>query len=476
MSARKTTEQAMSVKRALVEFHNFASLGEPERALRHYREENIRRGGLLTAYRHLVPALSPFLEIGANAGHTSYFLANERGADGFALDLSADALVHGQSLMTAWDYQRSPVLVTGDALRLPFRDGSLALVMTFQTLSQFPDTGAVLAEAARVLAPGGAFFFAEEPVRRILTLGLYRAPYPEQMNTWEKWLFEQGWLEFIARDVIGAGQEESFGIRQNHRHNLNDWYKLLHEHFEFVHLVTFDRNRGWPNKQVQRVVWKWNPQAAPKRCASLLGATLAGICRKGGELPPPGAPMEALACPDCADGLDNPSPGELRCPACGYTAQRESGVFNLLNSKDRAELYPGPRPDILNFSKPGHESGLFEGFFDNEGSFGNRYRWIGPKAAFRLIPARPEPAMVRIRGYAHPAMFEVSRPKIGLAVNGAPVKSWRLDRPGLFVLEAPLPAAPEYRAVITASPVWRSPDDHRGLTVNLSEIRLAPRD
>ena len=39
--------QSFAVKRAQVEFHNFASLGEPERALRIYGEENRRRGGLL---------------------------------------------------------------------------------------------------------------------------------------------------------------------------------------------------------------------------------------------------------------------------------------------------------------------------------------------------------------------------------------------------------------------------------------------
>ena len=39
--------QTFSVKRAQVEFHNFASLGEPERAMRVYAEENRDRGGIL---------------------------------------------------------------------------------------------------------------------------------------------------------------------------------------------------------------------------------------------------------------------------------------------------------------------------------------------------------------------------------------------------------------------------------------------
>ena len=43
--------------------------------------------------------MTPFLEIGANAGHSSYMLANEFGASGFALDISADSLRHGRALM-----------------------------------------------------------------------------------------------------------------------------------------------------------------------------------------------------------------------------------------------------------------------------------------------------------------------------------------------------------------------------------------
>lgn len=473
---KKVKDQPMSVKRAQVEFHNFASLGEPERALRVYREENIRRGGLLSEYRQMVPSLTPFLEIGANAGHTSYYLANEWGAEGFALDLSADALVHGQYLKSAWNYEKSPVLIAGDAMRLPFRDGSLPFVMLFQTLSQFPDTHAVLAEVQRVLAPGGTFYFAEEPVRRRLTLGLYRAPYPDQMKPWEKRLFETGWLEFIARDVIGAGQEESFGIRQNHRHTLKDWWNILRSHFDSVHLVTFARDRGWANKQVARLIWRFGMDKASARCASLLGATLAGFCRKAGELPPPPPLMDLLACPDCSAPLLPSGRDELACRSCGYSSHRENGVFNLLGSKLRAELYPGTRPDILNFSKPGHEAGLISGFSELEGEFGNRYRWIGAQAVARLPRLRPGPLLVRLRGYAHPDMFAIGRPKIDLTVNGVRLKSFRLDRPGLFVLEADLPHADDYTLSIDASPLWKPAIDDRWITVNLSEIRLAPRD
>ncbi len=72
--------QPFSVKRAQVEFHNFASLGEPERNLRIYAEENKRRGAVIRNHLAFIGEMTPFLEIGANAGHSSYMLANEYGA------------------------------------------------------------------------------------------------------------------------------------------------------------------------------------------------------------------------------------------------------------------------------------------------------------------------------------------------------------------------------------------------------------
>ena len=120
--------QSLAVKRAEVEFHKFASLGQPERAIAAYAEENQRRGGVIRKHLEFIGPMSPFLEIGANAGHTSYMLANEFGADGFALDLSADALGYGSMLQDVWGLDRAPVRVAGDALKLPFQDGSMRLV------------------------------------------------------------------------------------------------------------------------------------------------------------------------------------------------------------------------------------------------------------------------------------------------------------------------------------------------------------
>lgn len=459
-----TQAQELSVKRAQVDFHNFASLGQPERVLATYADENVRRAAILAGNLDATASLSPFLEIGANAGHSSYMLANRFGAAGFALDISADALRHGRFLRTAWQLEKSPVLVAGDATRLPFRDSSLAFVMSFQMLSQFMDVEAVFREVHRVLAPGGVYFFAEEPIRRLLTLRSYRAPYPDRMNPIERALHRWGLLDYIASDVIGAWQEESFGIRQNHRYGLRDWLGLIRRYFADSRVLTFPRASGWANQVVVHAL-RLYPGFTDARAARLLGGTIAALCRKAGGLPPSLSLEEALACPDCQTPLPW-HPELLRCPRCGFSAPAEGEVFNLLPSRLRQELYPGLQPDNIDFSKPGHEEALIDGFYELEGEFGNKYRWIGPQARLRLKPSRPGPATLRLQG------FSPSLAKIELRSNGVSLGTRRLERTGLFVIETPVPEAPEHVIEILASPPFQPDNDARTLTVNLSLIRL----
>lgn len=461
----ESAAQSLSVKRAQVDFHNFASLGEPARALAAYADENMRRGAVLRGQIDFCPALSPFLEIGANAGHTSYLLANEFGAQGFALDLSADALRHGQFLRTAWNLARTPVLTAGDATRLPFRDNSLAFVMTFQTLSQFQDLEMIFREVYRVLAPGGVYYFAEEPVRRKLTLRLHRAPYPERMKAMERRLYDSGLLDFVAMDVIGAHQEESFGIRQNHRLDLRDWLDLIGKYFYESRVLTYPRRRGWANQAVINA-FRLVPGYTEARSTKFLGGTLAAFCQKEGALPEGLGIEDALACPDCGAGLPFGA-GDLSCPACHYHAPLEDGVYNLLSSALKAELYPGARPDTLDFSKPGHEAGLVEGFYELEGEFGAKYRWIGARAVARLTRLRAGAPTLRIQGYAPGAA------KVEVRANGEPAGSWSFDRKGLFVIEARLDEAPEYTIEILPSPTFiEQSEGPRTLSVNLSLLRL----
>jgi ubiquinone/menaquinone biosynthesis C-methylase UbiE len=456
------------VKRAQVEFHNFASLGEPERAIAGYLDENTRRASVIDAHRDFIGGMSPFLEIGANAGHTSYMLANRYKGEGFALDISADALRHGIALMDRCGFTRAPVRVAGDAVNLPFRDESIQFVMACQMLSQFMNIESVFLEVKRVLAPGGVFVFTEEPLRRRLSLHAHRVPYQEQMKPWERKLFDWGLLGYIARDVIGAEQEESFGIRQNHRMYLADWDRLIRKHFADSQYQVFAPQRGWGERIVKTAVrTNW-------RTAKLLGGTLAAVCKKAGEARPVRTVdsfEDFLRCPDCHRGLARDPDDALVC-ACGYRAPNAGGVYNLLPAALRAELYPGDRADVIDFSLPAHAAHLGEGWYDVEGDFGNKYRWMGSRATAVLCRVRPGPQRLRIRGYAHATQFAAGEPVIEIHVNGAKIARQTIDRVGLFVLEVPLPDADEYRVELLASPTWSDPNDDRTFTVNLSMLRL----
>ena len=167
----------------------------------------------------------------------------------------------------------------------------------------------------------------------------------------------------------------------------------------------------------------------------------------------------------------------LRCRACGYQAPDEGGVYNLIRSEERKELYPGSRADIIDFCLPKHEEQLLKGWGKLEGVFGNKYRWIDEHAAARLKRVAPGPLRLRIRGHAHEGIFAQGEPvRLEAASNGRRVGRWTLERSGLFVLEADLPDAEEYRIDLYASPSWTAPPDNRHFTVTVSMVRLVSKE
>ena len=98
------------------------------------------------------------LEVGAGAAQCSRWLLDQ-GARAVALDLSGEQLRHARTL----DADR-PVrvpLVQADAEQLPFADASFDIVCSaFGAVPFVADSGAVMAEVARVLRPGGRWVFS----------------------------------------------------------------------------------------------------------------------------------------------------------------------------------------------------------------------------------------------------------------------------------------------------------------------------
>jgi ubiquinone/menaquinone biosynthesis C-methylase UbiE len=96
------------------------------------------------------------------AGGDGYWAgqARRRGADAVTIDIAGPKLRRGAQLASA------PSLVLGDALRLPFPDGSFDRVMSICAIEHFDDGPRALSEMARVLAPGGELVMSADTLSR----------------------------------------------------------------------------------------------------------------------------------------------------------------------------------------------------------------------------------------------------------------------------------------------------------------------
>lgn len=117
--------------------------------------------------QYLPQGLQPqqWLDLGSGTGYFSQALAERfPHADGLALDIAEGMLNHARQRFGAQHY------VAGDAERLPLRADSCDLVFSSLAVQWCGDFAAVLAEALRVLRPGGLFAFTSLCVGTLLEL------------------------------------------------------------------------------------------------------------------------------------------------------------------------------------------------------------------------------------------------------------------------------------------------------------------
>jgi 2-polyprenyl-6-hydroxyphenyl methylase / 3-demethylubiquinone-9 3-methyltransferase len=98
------------------------------------------------------------LDIGCGGGFLARALA-ERGHRVAGLDVSLGSLRAARGAEAAPGGARGPAYLSADAYRLPFPGGTFDAVCALDFLEHVTAPGRVIAEAARVLRPGGLFFF-----------------------------------------------------------------------------------------------------------------------------------------------------------------------------------------------------------------------------------------------------------------------------------------------------------------------------
>ena len=163
-SPRKKDLKKLDPKTANIVYHDAAarsyddkwSISFDERCVSYVRER---------AERMLPqPSYDRVLEIGSGTG---FFLLNLWQA-GYVKEAHATDISPGMLEACGENAQRLGCdirLRTADAEGLPFEDGSFDLVVGHAFLHHLPDWERALSDCYRVLAPGGAIFFAGEPTK-----------------------------------------------------------------------------------------------------------------------------------------------------------------------------------------------------------------------------------------------------------------------------------------------------------------------
>ncbi len=127
-------------------------------------------GAWLRAFRRLAapPVGGTALDVGCGTADLTLILAEEAGPSGrvVGIDLSAAMLAVGRAKVRRRSFQDRIALVRGNALDLPFPDGSFDLVASGFVLRNVADLRRALAEMTRVTRPGG----------RVVTLELSHPP------------------------------------------------------------------------------------------------------------------------------------------------------------------------------------------------------------------------------------------------------------------------------------------------------------
>lgn len=283
---------------------------------------------------------SLFVELGAERAHRSLVLASSFSAHGIAMDISLDQLRTATHFSSLFGLPSLPLRVCCDANHLPLRDHTVPFAFCYQFLHHFPALPPILGEIHRTLAPGGLFFFDEEPLGRRLQARLYHQTTKEYSRSNLRKGKLLRWLESFISET--SSDEVEHGIIENHSMRLPEWQHAL-SLFDHVH-ASARTLRHLRSRVTTRMRWQNLPNF-------LLGGVISGTCRKGPSITPsPAAPSSSpadwLGCPAChLDGTSDHPPlqrlgDEFICTArsCRYPVIDDIPI--LIPLPLRRELYP----------------------------------------------------------------------------------------------------------------------------------------
>jgi SAM-dependent methyltransferase len=138
-----------------------------------------------------LPAQSRVLDYGCGTGYGSFHLA-ESACDVVGVDVSEAAVSYAAGRYHSPDLAFEAIRPVEEQ-RLPFDDECFDVVVSFQVIEHVPSVDAYLAEAARVLRPGGTFICAT-PDRETRLFGRQRP--------WNRWHLEEFDQQGLA-DAVG---------------------------------------------------------------------------------------------------------------------------------------------------------------------------------------------------------------------------------------------------------------------------------
>ncbi|HTJ79479.1 MAG TPA: class I SAM-dependent methyltransferase [Rariglobus sp.] len=185
------------------------------------------------AFFELLPPVSGLsgLDIGCGEGHNTRMLAR-RGAKMTAIDIAATFIRHARA-----EEARASLGITyqeASAVELPFAEGAFAFATAFMSLHDIPETKRVLAEAFRVIAPGGFLQFSilhpcfnpphrrtcrdEDHIAYAVELGDYFVDARGRIDEWT----------FGTAPQTGRDRLPKFKVPRFHR-PVSEWLNLLVE-------------------------------------------------------------------------------------------------------------------------------------------------------------------------------------------------------------------------------------------------------